>query len=201
MHQIASCGVLDEVSLKLQAYVASVAGVFAHTVGESCQLVHILCVAHESLVYGVHRVLECERPFVLSYLHFEERELLPLGECVHHSRRVAQCRCVAVELNLCFPVEIFQYASLERQTRHAYVERVAFSVFLTAVLILRHYVSAEFDVAEDFHSLLFFLSVDVHRCEYEHDACHCFLVHHLNFMCLLVNCLYLRQPAAQHKFN
>ena len=129
-------------------------------VAESGELSDVLRVAHKALRNGVHGVLEGERALELTRLNLERVVLLPLGERVDHSWRHGEVRGVAVHLQLRLPVEVACESSFERHTHHAYVERVdillALVAFLVAVLILRHDVTAEFDVAEHLQ-LSFFL--------------------------------------------
>ena len=89
MDEVASAGILEEVTLQLHADVASVAGVCTSAVAESGKLRDHLRVAHESLVDGVHGVFERERTFELSNLYACFLVFLPLGEGVDQSWRAA----------------------------------------------------------------------------------------------------------------
>ena len=133
---------------------------FAVAVAEASELSDVLRVAHKALRNGVHGVLEGERTLELTCLHLERVVLLPFCEGINHTWCHGEVRGVAVHLQLCLPVEVLCHASFECHTHHTDVERVdvlfAFVAFLVAVLILRHDVAAELDVAEHFQ-LRFFL--------------------------------------------
>ena len=78
-------GVRQKVTLQLHAYVASVACLLAHAVTEASEFRDVLSIAHESLVDGVHGVLERERAFELSDLDACLLIFLPFGEGVDQS--------------------------------------------------------------------------------------------------------------------
>ena len=84
--EVASAGILEEVTLQLHADVASVAGVCTSAVAESGKLRDHLRVAHESLVDRVHRILVGEGVLKLSSLHAQEVIFLPLDEEIDEFR-------------------------------------------------------------------------------------------------------------------
>ena len=110
----------------------------------------------------MHRIFECERTLELSCLHLERFKFLPLGECVNHTWRRSEVACIAIGLELDFPVEVLHQSALKSHTHHTDVEGVdvlgAIIGFLVAVLILRHYIAAELDVADNRNLRLALLS-------------------------------------------
>ena len=122
VEQVASVGVLEEVTLQLQTDVASVAGVRAVASVEVGELRYSLRVAHESLVDRVHGVLICKWVLELSHLYAEPLEVLPLNEEVDEFRAGAEVGSVSVELHLRFPVPVFQYSSVKADAHQSEVE-------------------------------------------------------------------------------
>ena len=81
------------------------------TVAKTCQLIYILRIAHETLVYGVHRVFKCKRTLKLTYLDFGKRVFLPFGIQVYNPWTVAHGRRVAVYLTLYLVFKILQHTT------------------------------------------------------------------------------------------
>ena len=118
------------------------------TVAKTCEFGYILCIAHESLVYRIHRVFKCKRTFELSRFYAEVIIFLPFGKQIHHSRTASEIARIAVELQLGFPIKIPGYTPVKSQTQHTDIERIRFVALLETRLILCQRISAELYISQ-----------------------------------------------------
>ena len=104
----------------------------------------------------MNRIVEGKGILELSRFHTEEVVFLPFGEEVYHARRRSQRGCVAVELQLGFPVPVVKDAAVERDTSQTQIESVrlvGLSVVQSVVLVLHDTKAGQPDIIDPLRCL------------------------------------------------